>query len=79
MGRARNIPGSRPPTEPSASVIPSTKPDVYTAHENTLARKNNKPILPPNSGPRARLIISVSHISQGNNIQSLLHPFTLIT
>lgn len=39
---------------PNASV----KPEMYNAHEKTLATKNRTPMLPPNSGPNVRLIMS---------------------
>ena len=31
---------------------------MYKAHDMMLAKKNKVPILPPNSGPRARLIMT---------------------
>ena len=46
------------PPGPKLSTIPSTQPDTYSAHDMMLARKNKNPILPPNSGPNARLIIT---------------------
>lgn len=50
----KNLPGFVPNT----SSMASTSPRTYSPHANTLARKNIKPILPPNSGPKERLIIS---------------------
>lgn len=49
-----------PPEGPKLLMIPSTQPVRYKALEKTLAMKKRVPILPPNSGPRARLIISTT-------------------
>lgn len=42
----------------------STRPRTYSPQAHTLARKNIKPILPPNSGPRDRLIMSGHGVSR---------------
>lgn len=62
--RLRNLPGSKPNT----SSIASTRPRTYSPHAHTLARKNIRPILPPNSGPRDRLIMS-GHILSRSLLQ----------
>ena len=54
MKRFEDSPGSMPNTLRMAS----TRPRTYTPHAHTLARKNIRPILPPNSGPSERLIMS---------------------
>ena len=50
------------PPGPKLSIRPSTKPAIYRAQQNMLATKNSTPILPPNSGPSARLIISYNRL-----------------
>ena len=52
--RFEGSPGSMPNTFRMAS----TRPRTYTPQAHTLARKNIRPMLPPNSGPSERLIMS---------------------
>ncbi|KAH9529547.1 hypothetical protein DERF_003426 [Dermatophagoides farinae] len=47
-----------PPDGPKLLTIPSTQPIKYKALEKTLAVKNKVPMAPPNSGPKALLIIT---------------------
>ena len=69
------------PLGPKLSRTASTKPDIYNPQANTLATKNKNPILPPNSGPNARLIISVTLVKAkqqrvfNNDINSYMVDF----
>lgn len=46
------------PEGPKLSIKPSVHAEKHKALDTILAKKNNVPIAPPNSGPKERLIIT---------------------
>uniref|UniRef100_A0A915KY39 Uncharacterized protein n=1 Tax=Romanomermis culicivorax TaxID=13658 RepID=A0A915KY39_ROMCU len=58
FGRIGNKNSQLLPPGPKLLIVASLKPAKDNAHEKILAKKNKTPMLPPNSGPRARLIMS---------------------
>lgn len=53
----------------------STNPAMYRAQENTLARKKSEPMLPPNSGPSARLIMSEQTLQKSHVLDGIYFYF----
>lgn len=64
MKTASHTYGVSSPFGPKYAINASTIPKTYIAADATFAKKNIRPMAPPNSGPRARLIITVFHLDK---------------